>query len=157
EMANADGAAVAARMSQASYAAELKAIYGPDLFSEPERAFSVGVTALEAFEQDWRTFYPYTSKYDAYLAGKATLTPQEARGLALLNDETKANCASCHISEPAANGKAPQFSDFGLIALGLPRNPEIPANADPNYYDLGLCGPQRADLADRSEYCGLFR
>jgi cytochrome c peroxidase len=33
----------------------------------------------------------------------------------------------------------------------------IPANNDPNYHDLGLCGPQRTDLAGRSEYCGLFR
>jgi cytochrome c peroxidase len=33
----------------------------------------------------------------------------------------------------------------------------IPANADPGYFDLGLCGPDRLDFADRSEYCGLFK
>ncbi|MGO8212825.1 cytochrome-c peroxidase, partial [Rhizobium ruizarguesonis] len=33
----------------------------------------------------------------------------------------------------------------------------IPANSDPGYHDLGLCGPQRTDFAGRSEYCGLFR
>ena len=33
----------------------------------------------------------------------------------------------------------------------------IPANEDPQYHDLGLCGPLRTDLADREEYCGLFR
>ncbi len=33
----------------------------------------------------------------------------------------------------------------------------ITANADPRYYDLGLCGPMRTDLADKKEYCGLFR
>jgi cytochrome c peroxidase len=54
-------------------------------------------------------------------------------------------------------GAFPQFTDFGFAALGAPRNLAIPANADPHYYDLGLCGPLRKDLAGRAEYCGLFR
>jgi cytochrome c peroxidase len=54
-------------------------------------------------------------------------------------------------------GAFPQFTDFGFAALGAPRNRAIPANADPRYYDLGLCGPLRKDLAGRAEYCGLFR
>jgi len=33
----------------------------------------------------------------------------------------------------------------------------LSANADAAFYDLGLCGPLRMDLSDRSEYCGLFR
>ena len=34
---------------------------------------------------------------------------------------------------------------------------QIPANRDPNFYDLGLCGPERTDFKDRGEYCGLFK
>jgi cytochrome c peroxidase len=33
----------------------------------------------------------------------------------------------------------------------------IPANQDPTYYDIGLCGPFRSDLRNRSEYCGMFK
>jgi cytochrome c peroxidase len=44
-----------------------------------------------------------------------------------------------------------------MIALGLPRNHEIPTNSNPNWYDLGMCGPQRIDLQNRDEYCGRFR
>jgi cytochrome c peroxidase len=55
------------------------------------------------------------------------------------------------------HGAFPQFTDFGYAALGVPRNPKLPANADPDYFDLGLCGPLRTDLAGRAEYCGLFR
>jgi cytochrome c peroxidase len=157
EMANADAAAVSAAMAKAPYAGALKALYGNDLFADPGKAFDVGLQALEAYEQDPGTFYPYTSKYDAYLAGKATLTDQEMRGLRAFNDPEKGNCASCHISTAAANGKPPEFSDFGMIALGLPRNLEIPANADPSYHDMGLCGPQRTDFTERPDYCGLFR
>ena len=102
-------------------------------------------------------FYPYSSKYDAYLAGRATLSPQEARGLALFDDPDKGNCAQCHISKRGGDGTPPQFTDYGLIALAVPRNPEIPVNTDAAYYDLGLCGPYRRDLADHADYCGLFR
>jgi cytochrome c peroxidase len=38
----------------------------------------------------------------------------------------------------------------------VPRNASIPANADASWFDLGLCGPDRRDLAGRSEYCGRF-
>jgi cytochrome c peroxidase len=54
-------------------------------------------------------------------------------------------------------GALPQFTDFGFNALGVPRNPAIPANTKGDYYDLGLCGPERRDFADHKEYCGLFR
>jgi cytochrome c peroxidase len=57
----------------------------------------------------------------------------------------------------ANDGTPPQFTDYGMIALAVPRNPEIPANADPAYYDLGLCGPLRTDFLGRADYCGLFR
>ena len=113
--------------------------------------------ALEVYQQDWKSFYPYSSKYDAYLAGRMALTPQEARGLALFEDPAKGNCAECHISRPGADGTPPQFTDYGMIALGIPRNPAIPANRDPHYFDLGLCGPLRTDLRDRPDYCGRFR
>jgi cytochrome c peroxidase len=55
------------------------------------------------------------------------------------------------------NGGLPQFTDYGYAALGLPRNMKIPANTKPRYYDMGLCGPQRQDLSDNAEYCGLFK
>jgi cytochrome c peroxidase len=122
-----------------------------------EAAFAAVLEALEVFEQDPATFYPYSSKYDAFLAGKARLTAAEARGLALFNDPAKGNCAHCHISKRGSNGTPPQFTDYGLIAIGVPRNAALPANADPGFNDLGLCGPFRTDLAMHPEYCGLFK
>jgi cytochrome c peroxidase len=43
------------------------------------------------------------------------------------------------------------------VALGLPRNPAIPANRDPRYDDLGMCGPFRTDVSADAGYCGRFR
>jgi cytochrome c peroxidase len=156
EMANVDAAAVAAKVRQASYADELRKIFGPDIFDDADKAFAGVVEALEAFEQDYRAFYPYSSKYDAYLAGRATLSEPEARGLALFNDPDKGNCGNCHRSQRGKDGTPPQFTDYGMIAIGVPRNRDIPANADPNFFDLGLCGPLRTDLAGRADYCGRF-
>jgi len=156
EMANATSADVATHAAQASYAPRLRVLFGDDVFRDPERAMQALTVALEAFEEDPATFYPYSSKYDAYLAGKAVLSPQEARGLQAFRDPTKGNCSHCHVSERARDGTPPQFTDYGLVAIGVPRNPAIAANADPSYYDLGLCGPLRTDLRNHSEYCGRF-
>lgn len=157
EMANATPGELVAHALRAGYGPRLRAIYGDGVVGDPQASFAGITKALEVFQQDYRTFYPYSSKYDAYLAGKATLTPQEARGLKLFDEPTKGNCAACHISQRGNDGTPPQFTDFGLIAIGVPRNPAIPANADPAYFDLGLCGPLRTDLQGRKDYCGLFR
>jgi cytochrome c peroxidase len=157
EMANTTAADVVERVRRGSHAAELRRIFGDTISADRERAFAGITEALEAFQQDYREFYPYNSKYDAYLAGNATLTDEEARGLSVFNDPTKGNCAHCHLSARGKDGTPPQFTDYGLIALGVPRNRDIPANSDPNYFDLGACGPLRTDLSTRSEYCGYFR
>ncbi|MER8487604.1 cytochrome-c peroxidase [Mesorhizobium australicum] len=157
EMGNKDALAVTAVLRKSAYADEFKATFGNDVFDRPGDAFDAAAEALGTFEQSAADFYPYSSRYDAFLAGKATLSAQELHGRELFEDEAKGNCASCHLSEPASDGEPPQFTDFGLIAIAVPRNPTIPANADPAYVDLGLCGPLRTDFKGRTEYCGLFK
>ncbi|AOJ41541.1 hypothetical protein WJ23_26720 [Burkholderia lata] len=49
------------------------------------------------------------------------------------------------------------LTDFTFEALGVPRNRELRANANPDYYDLGLCGPVRKDQAADRANCGLFK
>lgn len=157
EMANASWAALAKSTLAAGYGPDLARIYGEKALGDEQQVVKGVAKALEVFEQDWRTFYPYSSKYDAYLAGKAELSPQERHGLELFDDPAKGNCGGCHISQRGLDGTPPQFTDFGLIAIGLPRNRAIPANAQPDRFDLGLCGPLRTDFGDRPDYCGLFR
>jgi cytochrome c peroxidase len=156
EMANANIHAVVERVRASPLAAELKQAFGDDVLAEDERAFAALTWALEVFQQSPADFYPYSSKYDAVLRRQARLSDEEALGLEVFNDPGRGNCASCHPSS-MREGAFPQFTDFGFIAVGVPRNPEIPANADPSYVDLGLCGPQRTDFADHPDYCGRFR
>jgi cytochrome c peroxidase len=157
EMGNRDPGQVVRGALDAGYGPAVAAIEGPSVLIDPHRVFQTLLKALEVYQQDWTVFYPYSSKYDAYLDGRATLTSQEARGLRLFEDKAKGNCASCHVSRRANDGTPPQFTDYGMIALGVPRNKAIPANADPNYHDLGLCGPYRTDFLGQAAYCGRFR
>ena len=156
EMANTSVASVVARVRHAPYAARFRAVFGEHVFADETLAFKGILLGLETYQQTPAEFYPYTSKYDAYLRGLVSLSPQEQRGLAAFDDPARGNCARCHPSA-VREGAFPQFTDFGYAALGVPRNSAIPANSDPRWHDLGLCGPLRTDLAGRAEYCGEFR
>lgn len=156
EMANPDLDSVVRRVAQGALVGRFRAAFGDDVFADPLRGSTALLLCLEVFQQSPADFYPYTSRYDAYLRGQAELAPNERRGLALFDDPKKGNCASCHPSRLRRDG-FPSFTDFGYVALGVPRNRSIPANADATFFDMGLCGPVRTDLAQHTEYCGAFR
>jgi cytochrome c peroxidase len=156
EMANADDADVVAKVRAAAYAGQFRDAFGAGFFDRPEIAINGILLALEVYQQSPAAFYPYTSKYDAWLRGQASLSDAEERGRKLFNDPSRGNCEHCHPSG-IRSGAFPAFTDYGYVALGVPRNPDIPANADAGYYDLGLCGPLRTDLRDHAAYCGRFR
>jgi cytochrome c peroxidase len=155
-MANRGPEEVVAKVQSGHYAAQFRRAFGHNVFKDKASAFKGILMSLETFQQSPADFYPYSSKYDAYLRGQASLTQEEARGLAAFNDVNKGNCARCHTSA-MRHGAFPQFTDFGFAAVGAPRNRAIPANADARYYDLGLCGPLRTDLRASTQYCGMFR
>ncbi len=159
EMANATPAAVVAKVAAAAYAAEFRAAFGDDILTKPDEAFERMLLALQRYElEDVEAFAPYSSKYDRFLAGSALFSAQELRGLALFNDPTRGNCAGCHPSARGPDGAPPLFTDFTYDNLGVPRNPAIPANAAPGYFDLGICGPDRTDVVTaRPDLCGAFK
>jgi cytochrome c peroxidase len=153
EMANRDPAEVVRRVRASRTAQAIREAFGPSVLDDEQRGFRAIVLVLEVFQQDPREFYPYDSKYDAYLRGQAKLSAAERRGLEAFNDPKRGNCASCHPSGLKERA-LPAFSDWGFVALGVPRNAAI---AKEGAYDLGLCGPMRTDLASHREYCGRFR
>ena len=155
EMANSSQADAVMKVTRTAWADRFRALLGIPVESNTPRAFDQLTLALQQFQLEDRRFKSFSSKYDEVLRGRARLSAQEARGLALFNAPDKGNCAACHPSSPGLDGQPPLFTDFSFDVLGLPRNPEIPANADPAYFDLGLCG--RTELRDRTEWCGAFK
>ena len=139
---------VVSRVAKSSYAALFEQAWGPgsldfkkDVYGSYERI----ARSIAAYERSSEV-NPYTSKYDYYLKGQATLTDQEVRGLALF--EGKAMCSACHISQPGPTGKPPLFTDFTYDNIGMPKNPMNPFYSAPpsvnpdgaNWVDPGLGG-----------------
>jgi cytochrome c peroxidase len=177
EMANSSNSDVSARLQRAAYFNQFKAAFGTAILTSADAVVAAMTQAIAAYERTDPSFALFTSKYDAVLNGKATLTVQEANGLALFNNPAKGNCAACHTSNPA-NGTAPLFTNHSYHALGVPRNWAIAYNNDAipapsfvpqnglglglpthHYYDLGACGPFRTNLigANAPSYCGQFK
>jgi cytochrome c peroxidase len=157
EMANTDATAVVARLALAPYAAEFKRLYGDDIFTRPADAFDRMALAVQRYQLEDIEFRAFSSKYDEFLRGHVPLSAQELRGLALFNSPAKGNCAACHPSAKGADGSHPLFTDFTYDNLGVPRNDELTQNADPAFFDLGLCARPSGDLAARADLCGAFK
>lgn len=157
EMALPDPAALATRLAAAPYAAEFRALYGGDAFSRPDEALARTTQALERYQREDADFAPFSSKFDAVQRGQTQFTAAEQRGLALFTEPSKGNCAFCHtaVAEPGRPGAL--FTNFSYHVLGVPRNTELLANANPAHFDLGLCAREGGDLAARPELCGAFR
>jgi len=165
EMNNPSRRAVVDKIAASRYAPLFRQQFGTNIFNDTDAAFTQIGVAIEAFER--AALQPFSSKYDAVVRGVATFAPTEARGMALFMDPTRANCAGCHLMNPTS-GKPEDslFSEFTYYATGIPRNTAIPRNADPAFFDLGLCGPERtaptlpADVAPGvtiDNFCGKFR
>ena len=88
--------------------------------------------SIDSFEQSVQVS-AFSSKFDAFLAGKYKLTPQETSGLKLFDG--KGNCNSCHLDGRGTTLKSnqtdtsaaamvnPLFTCFGSANEGLPLNP----------------------------------
>jgi cytochrome c peroxidase len=137
EMNNHDARAIAAKL-RAGYANEFRQALGISL-DDPDRAAGALGQALQAFLTS-PAMAPFSSKYDAYVRGRAVLAPDEARGLALFKDPDKGNCASCHLlTVTSPTPERSMFTDYGYDAVAVPRNRRLPATLHAVAFDLGLC------------------
>ena len=133
EMNNSSIAEIVSKVSQANYASLFKNTFGKNIFADTTAAFDAISKAVAEFERSEQVS-PFSSKYDAYLAGETTLTAQELHGLQLFNDTAKGKCANCHPSDDDNDFGAALFTDFTYDNIGLPHNP----NATSVQPDLGL-------------------
>jgi cytochrome c peroxidase len=156
EMAASTPEAVARKIEQADYASDFLVLFGSTIFQNSRMLMAEAMFAIARYQTEEPGFHPFTSKYDAWLEGKARLTAAETRGYLAFDDPARGNCAACHLDKPTRDGLPPLFTDFQYEALGVPRNAAIPANLDPGYYDLGICGPYRTDMRDQTQSCGMF-
>lgn len=120
------------KIKSSSYYSLYKQVYGEA--NDTNTAFNNISEAIASFEKS-PYVNPFTSKYDYYLKGQATLTAQELRGLNLFNDTSKGKCANCHISEPDPEIGYALFTDFTYDNIGIPKNPDNPYYSIPNKFN----------------------
>ena len=126
EMNNADHAMVVDKVRRSPEAAALRAVYGPGALDNTETAFAHITDALAAYERS-PELAPYSSRYDKFMAGTVSFTPQESRGYRVFN----ASCTSCH--------PPPNFTTYEYANLGLPRyDNSMYLRDNPTYVDHGL-------------------
>ncbi|WP_213738716.1 cytochrome c peroxidase [Bradyrhizobium sp. dw_411] len=148
---------IAEKLRQAPYARKFAALFGENIFKNANLLVAEATFAVGRYQVEEPSFHPYTSKFDYWLEGKARFSEGEMRGYRLFNDQEKANCAGCHNSQPSRDGFPPLFTDTQYEALAAPRNMALADTKDPNYFDLGVCGPIRKDVADQTQFCGMFK
>ena len=176
EMANTDAAEVLSRLqASASSLQAFVAAFGDGALQDPTQALADMGDAIAAYETEDAAFAPFTSKFDFWLAGQATLSAAESRGIALFNNPAKGNCTACHPSQRQGYSDHALFTDFTYDNIGVPRNwniaanfpnprspisgvaldyvpaqGNVPAGAEYAYYDMGLCGPFAPAATDPS-------
>jgi cytochrome c peroxidase len=143
------------KVRTAPYAPLFRSVFGPDALVNVNDAYDAIAHAIAEYERTPEVS-PFSSKYDAFAAGQALLSADEARGLALF--ESKGRCFNCHPTTstprrgmsagPVSLGEriGAMFTIFRYVNIGLPRNPDNPFYTLPpalnelgaEYVDLGL-------------------
>jgi cytochrome c peroxidase len=148
EQNNPNARHVILKIKKSEYAGLFKQVWGPGSLNwtnDVAGTYEKIARSIAAYERSAEV-NPFTSKYDYYLKGMATLSAQETWGLELFNGTGK--CALCHISEAGPGGEPPLFTDFTYDNLGIPKNPDNPFYTMPrrwnpdgmNWVDYGLGG-----------------
>ncbi len=157
EMANDSVGDVSVKLSRVTYADEFIALFGADIFDQPQLAFERAVAAIARCETEDPDFAPFSSKYDDFLAGHIQLSDAELRGLALFNNPLKGNCAACHPADAVSTARRPCLPTSATTTSASRATRASPAIIDPTYFDLRLCAPFRIDLATARELRGAFK
>ena len=81
EQALPNSAVLVEKVCKADYAGFFKSVWGKEACGDVNRAYEYIARSVAAYERS-KEVNPFSSKYDFFLQGKATLTAEEAKGLA---------------------------------------------------------------------------
>ena len=154
-MANADKAAVVAKLAAAPYAAEFRRLFGDNIFADVEGATCACRSPSSSTSARTPSSTPTAASTTRSCAARGLARRPGAARPGALQLADQGQLRRLPSVGRGADGAPPLFTDFSYDNLGVPRNPELARNADPAYFDLGLC--QRADLAGRGDLCGAFK
>ena len=122
EMAMPDRETVVSRLrASPDYRAAFTGLFGEDALEDVDRAFDHAASALAAYQQT-EEFAPFDSRFDRYLRGEATLTPQEEFGHTVF---ITWNCRLCHQVRQPSFVAQETFTSYEFHNIGVPVNHEV--------------------------------
>lgn len=141
EMGMPDKASVVERLQEnADYVSAFKSLYGIDVFSDVDTAYSTMTNAIASFEET-DEFSPFDSKYDRSLTGDYVYNPlsKATTGKSLFFSQQFTSCATCHQLHPVGN-KSETFTGYEYHNIGIPKNEEarLANGSEPDAIDNGL-------------------
>jgi cytochrome c peroxidase len=129
---------LASKVAASPEADLFREVYGSSVFSGPAAVVLDDVAdAIAAYERTPQVS-PFTSRYDAYVAGTGTLTDAELDGLRLMTGtwsgrpggtpyRKDAQCVLCHgISQDPSIGYPDLWTNFCYANIGVPKNRKNP-------------------------------
>jgi cytochrome c peroxidase len=119
---------IAEKLRRGPYARKFAALFGENIFKNANLLVTEATFAVGRYQVEEPSFHPYTSKFDYWLEG-----------------------------QPSRDGLPPLFTDTQYEALAAPRNLALADTSDLSYFDLGVCGPIRKDIAGQTQFCGMFK
>lgn len=140
EMANTSKQAIVDKIRKGLYVDQFKAVYGNEIFNNTNTAFDMIAQAIAAYERS-DEMNPFSSKFDCFVqdAARYPLSIQEQAGLDVFDGKGK--CSACHTLDPHPEFGKVLFTNFQYFNIGVPANPDNPANrANASFVDLGLGG-----------------
>lgn len=137
------------------YRENFTALYGQDIFNNPDQAYSAMADSIAAFERT-ELFAPFDSKYDRFLRGEAELTEEEDLGRTLFFSQQFTNCNICHQLKSSPRAEGETFSNYEYHNIGVPVNSAARAanGMAGDYIDQGLL--DNPAVSDRSQ-AGKFK
>lgn len=127
---------VVGKVKSGPFATLFKQVFGANVFNESTQSVYADIAQAIAAYEGSSAVCQFSSKFDAFLQNKATLTPQEFHGLQLFTGSASgrpggppfknAMCAACHGMPPAGQQVAPLFTNSRFANTGVPRNPNNP-------------------------------
>ena len=151
EMALPDRASVVDRLLEnPEYEQSFQALFGADVFTSVDGAYSALSESIAAFEQT-HPLATFDSKYDRSLKGELFLTLKEALGRALFFSQTDTNCATCHQLR-INSSQTETFTSFEYHNIGVPVNQSV-RNQNAALLDDGLLlNPAVDDFNQRGKF-----
>lgn len=155
-----DPARVVYKVAHGPHAQKFRSVFGAGIFSQPTEVVYHDIAHAIAEYEKSDQVSPFSSKYDAWLAGRAELTPKELNGLRLVSGTWTgrpdgavwprfAHCVECHMIPSIPAGGPDIWTLTCYQNIGVPRNPNNPfyTQTDPISNPVGY-NPEGEDFVD---------